>query len=66
MERCGKPWSQLSNKEKIESLHKAQEQNRRALNKLYCLIMQIGGKTNRFCRSDNDNSKRKNIQSSLG
>lgn len=37
MKPCGKPWDQLNQKEKIECLHKAQEQLRRATNRLYRL-----------------------------
>jgi len=38
MKPCGKPWSQLNNKEKIECLHTAQEQIRKSLNRLYRLV----------------------------
>lgn len=37
MKPYGKPWDQMRQKEKIESLHKAQEQIRRAINRLYRL-----------------------------
>lgn len=38
MKHYGKPWNQLKQKEKIECLHKALEQTRRAINRLYRLV----------------------------
>jgi len=44
MKPCGKPWKQLSPEEKIEALHKAQEQFRLSLNKLARLIIETESK----------------------
>jgi len=38
MKPYGKPWDNLNQKEKIEVLHKAQGQTRRAINRLYRLV----------------------------
>lgn len=37
MKPCGKPWDQMTQKEKIESLHKELTRIRQAINRLYRL-----------------------------